>query len=204
MLDGELTLEVIGDVEPGVFAAQGWSTRRRARQAGLLDHSGRFIPDEHAALLAPALAARLAMIGKERVFVLHWRGDDPAASVYLSQRDVRELQFAKASIATGWADPGRASSAYEVRHRAGAAGRQLRRVPVAVSAIRIGLVPKVPTRADRLGRQRRRRGREDRALLSLRERAEADCDRATRSSTSSSPAAQDFNDLFIDQLAFPG
>src|SRR6202034_759847 len=32
-----------------------------------------------------------------------WRGgSDPERSVFLSQRDVRELQFAKASIATGW------------------------------------------------------------------------------------------------------
>jgi hypothetical protein len=37
-----------------------------------------------------------AKIGEENVFYL---SDD----VYLSQRDVRELQFAKASIATGWA-----------------------------------------------------------------------------------------------------
>jgi uncharacterized 2Fe-2S/4Fe-4S cluster protein (DUF4445 family) len=36
----------------------------------------------------------------ERVFVLHGNSVDP--KVYLSQRDVRELQFAKASIATGW------------------------------------------------------------------------------------------------------
>ncbi len=43
------------------------------------------------------------MIGQERVFVLHWSADrDPATSVYLSQRDIRELQFAKAAIATGW------------------------------------------------------------------------------------------------------
>ena len=60
------------------------------------------MPDEDAAALHPALAPRLTKIGKERVFVLHWRDDDPANSVFLSQRDVRELQFAKASIATGW------------------------------------------------------------------------------------------------------
>ena len=36
------------------------------------------------------------------MFVLHWRGDGSGDSVFLSQRDVRELQFAKASIATGW------------------------------------------------------------------------------------------------------
>ena len=71
-------------------------------RAGLLDHSGRFIPDEDAAERWPALAQRLTKIGEERVFVMHARGDDPAEGIYLSQRDVRELQFAKASIATGW------------------------------------------------------------------------------------------------------
>ena len=35
--------------------------------------------------------------------MLHWSAErDPATSVYLSQRDIRELQFAKAAIATGW------------------------------------------------------------------------------------------------------
>jgi uncharacterized 2Fe-2S/4Fe-4S cluster protein (DUF4445 family) len=72
-------------------------------RVGLLDHSGRFIPDEDAAEVHPGLAPRLTKIGEERVFVLHWSEDrEPAHSVFLSQRDVRELQFAKASIATGW------------------------------------------------------------------------------------------------------
>ena len=36
--------------------------------------------------------------------MLAWNGEegDVESAVYLSQRDVRELQFAKASIATGW------------------------------------------------------------------------------------------------------
>ena len=48
--------------------------------SGLLDHSGRFIPDEEAAERLPALAPRLTKIGEERVFVMHWRGEDPAES----------------------------------------------------------------------------------------------------------------------------
>ena len=42
--------------------------------------------------------------GQERVFVLHRPEPDspPEETVYLSQRDVRELQFAKGAIATGW------------------------------------------------------------------------------------------------------
>ena len=103
-IDGDdLALEVIGDVEPVGMCGSGLvDAVAELVHSGLLDHSGRFIPDEEAAEIHPELAPRLTKIGKERVFVLHWRGEDPAQSVFLSQRDVRELQFAKASIATGW------------------------------------------------------------------------------------------------------
>src|SRR5207244_7107543 len=99
----EMTLEVIGDAAPVGMCGSGLvDAVAQLVSAGLLDHSGRFIPDEYAAELHPQLSTRLVKVGEERVFVLAWRGDDPANAIYLSQRDVRELQFAKASIATGW------------------------------------------------------------------------------------------------------
>ena len=172
-------------------------------RAGLLDHSGRFIPDEDAAELHPALAARLTKIGEERVFVMHWRGEDPAESIFLSQRDVRELQFAKASIATGWnillrelgIEPGDIQQVL----LAGSFGAYLS----PASAVRIGLVPRARPAAHRLGRQRRRRGREDGRAQPSRARRGA-LDRARGASTSSCPAAPTSTTCFIDQLAFPG
>ena len=72
-------------------------------RVGLLDASGRFIPDADAADKLPGLADRLGEINGERVFALTWREPgDFEDSVYISQRDVRELQFAKAAISTGW------------------------------------------------------------------------------------------------------
>ena len=111
--DGELRLTVIGDTDPAGLCGSGLVDAVAAlTEAGIIDSSGRFTQDspmerfpdnEEARGQAQRLADRLAMIGKERVFVLHWSADrDPAASVYLSQRDVRELQFGKAAIATGW------------------------------------------------------------------------------------------------------
>ena len=89
------------------------------------------------------MADRLTFIGKERVFVMHWRGDDPADSVFLSQRDVRELQFAKASIATGWqillGELGVEPEDIAQVLLAGSFGAYLS----PVSAIRIGLVPRM-------------------------------------------------------------
>src|SRR4029078_2920772 len=73
-------------------------------EVGLLDGSGRFITEEAARELFPSLAPRLGEIHGERVFAPHWQGEAGAFedSIYLSQRDVRELQFAKAAISTGW------------------------------------------------------------------------------------------------------
>jgi uncharacterized 2Fe-2S/4Fe-4S cluster protein (DUF4445 family) len=173
-------------------------------RSGLLDHSGRFIPDEAAAELHPGLAPRLTKIGEERVFVLHWRGteQDPASSVYLSQRDVRELQFAKASIATGWQILMRelGVSADDITQvlLAGSFGAYL----TPLSAVRIGLVPRMAL--PRIVSAGNVAGEGAKiAALSLRERAEAEAILHEVEYVELSGRA-DFNDLFIDQLAFPG
>ena len=66
------------------------------------------------------------------------------SAVYLSQRDVRELQFAKAAISTGWT---------LLLEELGLEHRDVQQVLLAgsfgsylspASAIRIGLVPKLP------------------------------------------------------------
>ena len=125
-----------------------------------------------------------------------------ARSVYLSQRDVRELQFAKAAIATGW---------HILLEEAGLAPGDIQQVLLAGSfgsylspanAIRLGLVPAAAGAAGGQRGERGRRGRQDGAALA----------------SASGPAAlalleevryvelsdrADFNDRFIDQLPFP-
>jgi uncharacterized 2Fe-2S/4Fe-4S cluster protein (DUF4445 family) len=203
-LDGEeLRLEVIGDAEPAGICGSGLvDAVAELVQSGLLDHSGRFIPDDDAAELHPALATRLTKLGEERVFVLHWRGSDPAESVFLSQRDVRELQFAKASIATGWnillRDLGVAPEEITQVLLAGSFGAYL----TPLSAVRIGLVPdlalpRIVSAGNVAGEGAKI------AALSLRERAEAYSILREVEYVELS-GRPDFNDLFIDQLAFPG
>ena len=201
--EDSLTLDVIGDVEAVGMCGSGLvDAVAELVHAGLLDHSGRFIPDEQAAELHPGLAPRLVKIGEERVFVLHWRGPDPAASVYLSQRDVRELQFAKGSIATGWQillrEMGIGVDDVSQVLLAGSFGAYL----TPLSAVRIGLVPRIAL--PRIVSAGNVAGEGAKiAALSLRERAEAESILREVQYVELSGRA-DFNELFIDQLSFPG
>jgi uncharacterized 2Fe-2S/4Fe-4S cluster protein (DUF4445 family) len=198
-IEGDLlSLEVIGDTAPvGICGSGLVDAVAELVHCGLLDHSGRFIPDEEAAERFPGLAPRLTKVGEERVFVL-----DSAGDVFLSQRDVRELQFAKASIATGWTillrelgvDPGEIQQVL----LAGSFGAYLK----PLSAIRIGLVPKLAL--PRIVSAGNVAGEGAKiAALSLRERAEAESILREVEYVELSGRA-DFNDLFIDQLGFPG
>jgi uncharacterized 2Fe-2S/4Fe-4S cluster protein (DUF4445 family) len=200
--DDELTLEVIGDADPVGMCGSGLvDAVAQLVGIGMIDSSGRYVPDEVAAERWPALAARLVRVGEERVFVLAWRGDDPANAVYLSQRDVRELQFAKAAIATGWMtlvqELGVDVADISQVLLAGSFGSYLS----AGSAVRIGLVPKLALpRIVSAGNVAGEGAKM--AALSIRERAAADAILEEVEYVELSGRA-DFQDVFIDQLAFP-
>src|SRR6201999_1617764 len=75
MTPDDVTLKVIGDAEPQGLCGSGLVDAVTGLvKVGLLDSAGRLVPEEEAAVLTPGLAPRLTTIGKERVFVLHWRG----------------------------------------------------------------------------------------------------------------------------------
>ncbi|WP_408895720.1 ASKHA domain-containing protein [Nocardioides sp. R1-1] len=196
-------LGVIGDVEPKGLCGSGLvDAVAELVKVGLLDASGRFVPDEDAKSVAPVLADRLTRIGEERVFVLHrpHPGAPPEDCVVLSQRDVRELQFAKAAISTGWT---------LLLEELGLEHRDVQQVLMAgsfgsyispASAVRIGLVPKLPVlRIVSAGNVAGEGAKM--ALLSVRERAGAAAllQEVTYVELSDRP---DFNDRFVDQLGF--
>ena len=186
IVDGEVQLTVIGDVEAVGLCGSGLvDAVAELVGAGILDHSGRFVLGS---------SPRLGKIGEENVFYLH---DD----VFLSQRDVRELQFAKASIATGWqilcndmgVDPTEISQVL----LGGSFGSYL----TAASAVKIGLVPKLPLARIVAAGNVAGEGAKI-AALSVTERAAASAvlDEVDYVELS---GRTDFNDLFIDQLSFP-
>jgi uncharacterized 2Fe-2S/4Fe-4S cluster protein (DUF4445 family) len=200
-----VSLTVIGDAEPAGLCGSGLVDAVASLiDVGLLDHSGRFVTDERAAEAAPGLARRLTTLGKERVFVLHWRGDpgDVANSIFLTQRDVRELQFAKAAIASGWnvllEESGLAAGDIVQVLLAGSFGSYLS----PANAIRLGLVPKLPVlRVVSAGNVAGEGAKM--VLLSVRERAGALALLQEVRYVELSDRA-DFNDRFIEQLQFPG
>jgi uncharacterized 2Fe-2S/4Fe-4S cluster protein (DUF4445 family) len=186
IVDGQVELTVIGDAEPLGLCGSGLvDAVAELVGAGILDRSGRFVPGS---------SDRLTKLGEETVFYLH---DD----VFLSQRDVRELQFAKASIATGWTilcnEMGIEPTDIAQVLLGGSFGSYL----TAASAVKIGLVPPLPlVRIVAAGNVAGEGAKI--AALSVTERAAANAvlDEVDYVELS---GRSDFNDLFIDQLAFP-
>lgn len=199
-----LELGVIGDVEPvGICGSGLVDAVAELVRAGLLERSGRFALAERTEEIAPSLVRRFVTHPDgERVFVLHWRGEegDLESAVYLSQSDLRELQFAKASIAAGWKllveELGVNESQIEQVLLAGSFGSYLS----PASAMRIGLVPRLALpRIVSAGNVAGEGAKM--ALLSIQERhaAAAMLDEVTYVELSDHP---DFNVRFVDQLAF--
>jgi uncharacterized 2Fe-2S/4Fe-4S cluster protein (DUF4445 family) len=187
IVDGDVQLTVIGDVAPVGLCGSGLvDAVAELVTAGLLDRSGRFVVGE---------SERFGKIGEENVFYL-------SDEIYLSQRDVRELQFAKASIATGWTilcrelgvDPSEVSQVL----LGGSFGSYL----TASSAVKIGLVPNLPLARIVAAGNVAGEGAKI-AALSVTERAAASAVLEEVEYVELS-GRTDFNDLFIDQLAFPG
>lgn len=198
--DGELVLGVIGDATPIGLCGSGLVDAVYAlNKCGLLDHSGRFVSDEQAKEIAPKLADRLITRAEgDRAFVLYNEGEQP---VFLSQRDVRELQFAKASIATGWRllleELNLKDEDVQQVLLAGSFGSYLS----PTSAVGIGLVPKLPTlRIVSAGNVAGEGAKM--VLLSDTERHGADAllDEVTYVELSDRP---DFQDKFFLELALP-
>lgn len=202
--DGDFVIGTIEDAPPiGICGSGLVDACACLVQMGLLDHSGRFVTDEVAAQVAPKLASRLLQKEGERIFVLTWNGEvgDLDDCVYLTQRDVRELQFAKAAIATGWAllleEFGVEPSEIQQVLLAGSFGSYLS----PASAIKIGLVPKLSVlRIVSAGNVAGEGAKM--TLLSAQERHGANALLQEIEYVELSDRS-DFNDKFVERLAFP-
>ncbi len=98
-VDGDIKISVIGkNMQPAGICGSGLVAAIAAfLQAGVLDETGR-ITDEPE-LLPPALASRLIDCAGQNCLLLGHSGN--GKPIYISQKDIRELQNAKAALAAG-------------------------------------------------------------------------------------------------------
>ena len=203
--DGQLVIGTIEDTPAiGICGSGLVDACAVLVELGLLDKSGRFVPEDVAKTVAPQLSDRLTILEGERIFVLTWGKEigNPSDAIFLSQRDVRELQFAKAAIATGWSllveEFGIQETDIQQVLLAGSFGTYLS----PASAIKIGLVPKISVlRIISAGNVAGEGAKM--VLLSAQERNGADALLEQIDYVELSDRA-DFNDKFVERLAFPG
>jgi uncharacterized 2Fe-2S/4Fe-4S cluster protein (DUF4445 family) len=139
--DGDIDLDVIGDGTPLSICGSGLIDALAVLvETGIIDSSGGFV--EKATLtgkLAPAMFNRLTEYEKQPAFVLA----DGQSPILLTQRDIRQLQLAKAAIRAGIKilkkSAGIDNSRIEKLLLAGAFGNYIQKA----SALRIGLLPHV-------------------------------------------------------------
>ncbi len=193
-LGDRVELQIIGGDVPaeGICGSGLVDAVAQLLLAGLMDHSGRLklpgdVPDH-------PLADRLIDIDGMRAFLL-------ADGVFLTQRDIRELQFAKGSIATGikvlMDILGVTAGDLDEVLLGGSFGSYLN----PESAKVIGLVP--PVDVDRIIAVGNSAGEGAKiALLSYRERQVA-FELPSRIEYVELSGRTDFNDSFISVLGFP-
>jgi uncharacterized 2Fe-2S/4Fe-4S cluster protein (DUF4445 family) len=194
ILAEQVELGVVGDgTAQGICGSGLIDTVAQLIQAGLLDSSGRLSARSERA--EHTFAEHLIEQGGERAFAL-------TSDVRLTQRDIRELQSAKSSVATG---------VQVLLEHLGARAEDLDAVLLAgsfgssidpLSAREIGLVPDLPLERIRFVGNVAAEGAKM-ALLSFRERQMA-YDLARRVEYVELSSRPDFNDLFVAGLAFPG
>ncbi len=202
-IDRDVQCHVIGDGPPlGVCGSGLLDGIAGMLDAGLVDASGRLHPDPPARVLDSLRRRVIELPGGLPAFVLA-RGAETAAGkdILLTQADVRQVQLAKGAIRSGITMLQRLCDAPDARIAelmlAGGFGNYLN----IWSAIRIGLVPRLPQdrvsyvgNAAALGAQM--------ALVSEAERRRAD-DLARRIRHISLATHPDFQDVFLEAVKYP-
>ena len=198
-----VTLQTIGDAAPVGLCGSGLiDAVAQLYRRGLLDKTGRLRSAEDVRATHPeALQQRLVTSQGVREFVLATPEETGGAAVVLTQKDIRQLQFAKGSIATGiqvlMNELGVAAADLQEVLLAGAFGSYIH----PDSARTIGLVPPVALERIRAVGNAAGEGAKI-ALLSYREREAAE-GMPARVEYLELSGREDFNDLFMKALGFP-
>lgn len=143
--NGDLRVTTIGNQPAvGICGSGLFDAMAVVLEAGLVDMMGRMVTEDKLGSLPPQVAQRLAGEGNQRRVILA-SGDEAQAGrpVYLSQRDVREIQLAKGAIRAAvellLKEAGLKMDDLEEVLLAGAFGNYIR----PESAVRVGILPPI-------------------------------------------------------------
>lgn len=201
--EDSVVLQTIQDAPPVGLCGSGLiDAVAQLYKRGLMDATGRMRSAEELQGRVPdALAARLVTVDGVRAFVLATGDETGGRRILFSQKDVRQLQFAKGSIASGirvlMKEMGVAPDDLQEVLLAGAFGSYIH--PDAARII--GLVPAVPLGRIRAVGNAAGEGAKI-ALLSYREREAAEV-MPGRVEYIELSGREDFNDIFMSVLGFP-
>ena len=145
-ISDDVKLSTIGGGTPkGICGSGLLDAVAEMYKVGILDYTGRMLSYEEASHLPPSLRERLTTIDGERCFILvRGRENEINRDIFITQKDVRELQLAKGAIRAGIEillnKKGLSVDDLDGIFLAGAFGNYIRRE----SALRIGLLPPLP------------------------------------------------------------
>ena len=144
--DDDVRLKTIGNEPPhGICGSGIIDAIARMFDLGLIEPTGAIVEDPSSLKVSDAIKTRLRLIDGQPVFYLA-RPEESAldTGIYITQRDVREVQLAKGAIAAGFTillkEMGITADEIDQVDVAGAFGNYIR----AGSALSVGLLPSVP------------------------------------------------------------
>ncbi|MBI2202790.1 MAG: DUF4445 domain-containing protein [Candidatus Rokubacteria bacterium] len=202
VVDDDLRVHTIGETPAlGICGSGLIDLIAGLLDAGVIDATGLIRVDDRDRM-RPALRDRVVMRGEERTVIVLRPGEAGARQeIVLTQDDVRQVQLAKGAIASGIALLQRVSRVSDDRISelmlAGGFGNYLS-IP---SAVRIGLIPRLPLERIRYIGNAASLGAQA-CLLSEAERARAN-ELADRIEHVSLAAHPDFEDVFVTAMNFP-
>jgi uncharacterized 2Fe-2S/4Fe-4S cluster protein (DUF4445 family) len=205
IFDGrDIDVDVIGGAKPSSICGSGLIDAVAVMlDAGIIDSTGRLLqPEEINPLLSAKIRHRLTTIDGSLAFVLtsgHPNADQ--GLVYLTQKDIRQLQLAKAAIHAGimllLRDTGINASSIAKLLLAGAFGNYIDRR----NAVRIGLLPELPL--DRIHFVGNAAGTGAEMVLISRPRRKRAAELTRQIQYLEIALQPDFQTVFSDSLLFP-
>ncbi len=199
MQDGVFSYTTVGNAEAEGICGSGLIDLAAVLlDAGVIDDSGKLLDPDELPPRAATLRSRIQTIDGIKAFVIR---DDPEKPVFLNQKDIREIQLAKGAISAGivlLADTLKLplNEIQEVLI-AGAFGTYMN----PESACRIGLIP--PVLQKRISPIGNAAGEGAKIALLNQKEAQKSANTAKRIHFLELANHPDFEDTFIDSLAFP-